>query len=56
MVKYISLAIYLDNMIDKNASMAKEAEGFLFNTLAVLDKFTPKTSGLGQENNRLWLN
>ncbi|KAK4443462.1 hypothetical protein QBC34DRAFT_477507 [Podospora aff. communis PSN243] len=30
MVKYVTVAIYLDDMIDKNAGMAKEAESFLF--------------------------
>ncbi|KAK0640663.1 hypothetical protein B0T16DRAFT_393085 [Cercophora newfieldiana] len=33
MVKYVTVAIYLDDMIDKNAAMAKEAESFLFKAL-----------------------
>ncbi|KAK3378767.1 hypothetical protein B0T24DRAFT_663097 [Lasiosphaeria ovina] len=33
MVKYGSISLYLDDMIDKDAGMAKQAEGFLFNTL-----------------------
>ncbi|KAM7194166.1 hypothetical protein V8F20_008086 [Naviculisporaceae sp. PSN 640] len=33
MVKYISVAIYLDDLIDKRTGMAKEAESFLFKAL-----------------------
>ena len=33
MVKYVTVAIYLDDMIDKSAGMAKEAESFLVKVL-----------------------
>ncbi|KAK3985819.1 hypothetical protein QBC44DRAFT_403701 [Cladorrhinum sp. PSN332] len=34
MVKYVSVAIYLDDLIDKDAGMAKEAESFLVKMLS----------------------
>lgn len=33
MVKYVSVAIYLDDMIDKDSGVAKEAEAFLVNMM-----------------------
>jgi len=50
MVKYVIIAIYLDDMIDKNAGMAKEAEPFLFKVLQ--GELASPSSGL----HGIWLN
>lgn len=45
MVKYLTVAIYLDDMIDKNAGLAKEAESFLVKALEG-NALTSPSSGL----------
>ncbi|KAK4222256.1 isoprenoid synthase domain-containing protein [Podospora fimiseda] len=42
MVKYVTVAIYLDDLIDKDANMAKEAESFLVKMLSSPPETTPK--------------
>ncbi|GAB1315428.1 hypothetical protein MFIFM68171_05638 [Madurella fahalii] len=52
MVKYVTVAIYLDDMIDKNAAMAKEAECFL---VKMLEGCPPSPSPDSKSQDSIWL-
>ncbi len=55
MVKYVTVAIYLDDMIDKNADIAKEAESFLFKLLDGRSLPLPPSDSSSTQHCSIWL-